>query len=383
MTIQHLIFRMGAGDTVAVPAVADAEETEIDLVGLDGRLDYGLGDALDSLASQGLRAPEVAIDLLVIAGAITAADTRVSRETQAQDAWTRELSLSVPVSDVPRWSAQSELLGRTLRFLTGDLWSFEFRPRPKSFKSLARQPELLAIKPTCTCLLSGGLDSFIGAIDLLEKGEKPLFISHYWDPDTSVHQGVCLERIAKQYPKVPKMTLRCRIGFPSDLVVHSGSENTLRGRSFLFFAMAALAASSAKVQTVIVPENGLISLNVPLDPLRLGALSTRTTHPYYMARWNELLHSLSLDVKLVNPYRFQTKGAMVAACANQLFLGKFAHETMSCSHPASGRFKGESPGHCGRCVPCVIRRAALTTGPSAGTLFLRAKPPRFTRRFAV
>jgi hypothetical protein len=29
-----------------------------------------------------------------------------------------------------------------------------------------------------------------------------------------------------------------------------------------------------------VPENGLIVINVPLDPLRLGAFSTRTTHPF-------------------------------------------------------------------------------------------------------
>ena len=31
----------------------------------------------------------------------------------------------------------------------------------------------------------------------------------------------------------------------------------------------------------MVPENGLIALNVPLDPLRLGSNSIRTTHPYH------------------------------------------------------------------------------------------------------
>ena len=49
-----------------------------------------------------------------------------------------------------------------------------------------------------------------------------------------------------------------------------GKESTTRGRSFLFFALAALAASGLGGQPVIyVPENGLISLNVPLDPLRV------------------------------------------------------------------------------------------------------------------
>lgn len=54
--------------------------------------------------------------------------------------------------------------------------------------------------------------------------------------------------------------------------------------------------------TLRVPENGLIALNVPLDPLRLGALSTRTTHPFYMARWNDLLSALGIPGRLENPY---------------------------------------------------------------------------------
>ena len=33
---------------------------------------------------------------------------------------------------------------------------------------------------------------------------------------------------------------------------------------------------------------------------------------------------------------------------------------MSCSHPDLGRYSGEtSPSHCGCCLPCTIRRAAI------------------------
>ena len=33
---------------------------------------------------------------------------------------------------------------------------------------------------------------------------------------------------------------------------------------------------------------------------------------------------------------------------------------MSCSHPDVGRMRGESETqHCGTCLPCVIRRAAI------------------------
>ena len=33
---------------------------------------------------------------------------------------------------------------------------------------------------------------------------------------------------------------------------------------------------------------------------------------------------------------------------------------MSCSHPDLGRYKGEKrPSHCGTCLPCTVRRAAV------------------------
>ena len=36
---------------------------------------------------------------------------------------------------------------------------------------------------------------------------------------------------------------------------------------------------------------------------------------------------------------------------------------MSCSHPDVGRYEKESePMHCGSCIPCIIRRAAIFRG---------------------
>lgn len=115
-------------------------------------------------------------------------------------------------------------------------------------------------------------------------------------------------------------------------------------------------------QIVHVPENGPISLNVPLDPLRLGALSTKTTHPYYMARFNELLVALGLKVKPVNTYAFKTKGEMIRECRDQSFIARAAADTMFCSSPAKVRWQGEAPKHCGYCVPCLIRRASMLAG---------------------
>ncbi|MFX4393007.1 hypothetical protein ABTA65_20265, partial [Acinetobacter baumannii] len=62
----------------------------------------------------------------------------------------------------------------------------------------------------------------------------------------------------------------------------------MRTRSFNFIAFGALIATalsknhfSNKIIKLYIPENGLISINPPLTPRRIGALSTRTTHPYF------------------------------------------------------------------------------------------------------
>ena len=129
----------------------------------------------------------------------------------------------------------------------------------------------------------------------------------------------------------------------------------------MFFSHAIALASCFEGEIeLIVPENGYISLNIPLTFSRLGSSSTRTTHPYYMTMLQKLLNDLGLSIKIINPYQFKTKGEMVIECKNQEFLRGNISNTMSCSHPDLGRMRGESDTkHCGTCLPCVIRRAAL------------------------
>lgn len=78
-----------------------------------------------------------------------------------------------------------------------------------------------------------------------------------------------------------------------------------------------------------------------------------------MARWNELLDALGIDGELVNPYWEKTKGEMVKECANRDALDSATGHSLSCSSPAKARWKGEPQGHCGYCLPCLIRRASL------------------------
>jgi hypothetical protein len=309
--------------------------------------------------------PETAIDLALLAALVTAADTRIARTKDGQDDWTREIDLHLPVSNPLLWSSQSYAIKRLLDFLTGDRWSLHFRPRPQGMKRLAAIARATA-RPNydCVSLFSGGLDSYIGAIDLLEGGLNPILVSQY-DPTNSTYQIETHAKLKDQYKPKTIPRLRGRLSFPSQLC-KSGSETTLRARSFLFFALAALPASALDLPhsaRIHVPENGFISLNVPLDSLRLGAFSTRTTHPFYLAKWNELLSALSLNANLHNRYAFKTKGEMVAECAAPQFLSSTAALTMSCSSVGKFRWIGESPQHCGYCMPCLIRRGSLRKIP--------------------
>ncbi|WP_323130976.1 Qat anti-phage system QueC-like protein QatC [Sinorhizobium medicae] len=320
------------------------------------------------MAARGIQPTDAGIDFALLAATVTAADTRISRRTESQDSWTRELDLYVPVADPALWNAQAVLIARTLAFLTGDRWRLSFRPRHARYRKLLEAKAALLPAPFASvCLFSGGLDSFVGAIDLLEAKKKILFVSHYWDNSTS-SQTQCATALGSVYGDLGPRHVRVRVGFENDLVKGSEPEKTTRGRSFLFLGLAAAAASGLKGEpTIYVPENGLISLNVPLDPLRLGAWSTRTTHPFYLARMQEILAGVGIPGTLDNPYRFRTKGEMMRGCSNAALLKKYAAITISCSSYTKGRFKGLKQGHCGYCVPCLIRRAAIVTAFAADT----------------
>lgn len=359
---RHLILgRFGDGDRQQVPRATDEVATTLALAN-GKRLGFGIGRALDDLRALGLVPSELGVDFMVLAAHVHAADTRLSRASESQDGWTREIRLVVPVSDPARWSAASDVVRRALDFLTGDRWSIGFRARVKDFRQIALPlpPKLIDAPFDGVSLFSGGLDSLIGAIDRLDDRHTPLLVSHAAEGAVSKSQDECFKALKHAYKGNSFERLRVWMSFESGLVDGVAAEHSTRGRSFLFFALGVCAGTALGKDFVLqVPENGLIALNVPLDPLRLGALSTRTTHPFHIARWNELLAALGVGGALYNPYWDKTKGEMVAACTNQALLDSISASSLSCSSPAKARWQGLPQGHCGYCLPCLIRRASL------------------------
>lgn len=363
---RHVIIgRYGPGDRSRFSLEEGEVGTRLDLIVGERSLGNGIGSALSDLALLGVHPSEIGVDVLVLAAHVHAADTRISRTSESQDGWTREIRLIVPVSDPERWTAVVPTFVKMLNFLTGDRWSLAFCARPLRFARIApaRPARLFGPPFNDIALFSGGLDSLIGAIDALEGGRTPLLISHAGEGATSAAQSTIFAALQTHYRGRGFDRLRLWMAFPDGFVRGSTGEKTTRGRSFLFFALGVFASCGLETPfTLKVPENGLIAVNVPLDPLRLGALSTRTTHPFYIARWNDALQGLGLNGRIENPYWDRTKGEMVSACANGTLLRRLIPSSLSCAAPTKGRYQGLGTQHCGYCLPCLIRRAALVTG---------------------
>lgn len=300
-----------------------------------------------------------AIDLYYISLMVFYADRKVLRRVQP-DAWTRCITVYMPVLSLDKWNANRQLLESMLDFLTGDHWHFNFRERTlNKYETLRKeviQKSKKKLSATEFCMLSGGLDSFIGATNLLASGHKPIFVGNYnGGKGVSVYQMKVIDLLSSHFD-YDKDRFYQFYAAPK-----SGKEDSTRSRSLMFFAHAILLASGmGNTVTLYVPENGVISLNIPLTVHRLGSLSTRTTHPHFMGMLKQLLAKMGLQIAIVNPYQFKTKGEMVKECLDTQFLKNNVKWTMSCSHPDLGRYKGDpKPSHCGCCLPCTVRRAAI------------------------
>jgi hypothetical protein len=71
------------------------------------------------------------------------------------------------------------------------------------------------------------------------------------------------------------------------------------------------------------------------------------------------LSLLGISGHIENQYWNQTKGEMIAACLNQELLHQLIPSSLSCSSPTKGRWQKRGIEHCGYCLPCLIRRAAI------------------------
>lgn len=371
----HVITRVGTDDSFVPEMSSQEPRLEASFERSDDQWLVG-NDVLDRIRKTIKSQPsEIAVDLVYLAMAVYAADLRIPRRF-AGDRWSREIAIHMPVGNLSRWTAAVPQIVKTLNFLTGDRWQIHIRERTTPYP---KEAEFSDLNFDALCLFSGGLDSLAGAIDLLADGKRVALIGHHGAGMTNAVQEHVLKELAKKYEKQfesfmfyaqpPKRNLK-------------DGELTMRSRSFLFLSLGVATATSANSSAPLtIAENGLISLNVPLTPARGGSSSTRTTHPHFIELYRGVLKKLGIPVMLALPYRFKTKGEMLAEVRDNDMLNKTASLTMSCSHPEAGRYHGFNPGnHCGYCVPCIIRRAAMEHAKISDATYnvdVRTDPPDY------
>ena len=353
----HIFLRVGTTDTNSPPTVSNADTCLEMSLGRPGERGEIHSTVPQELARFGFTPPPACMDLLNLAQSVYCADVSVLRAT-GHESWTRDFAVYLPVFRRDLWEGARPLAEEMLTFLSGDHWVLHLRDLPEGSARLPTVKKVVEVRnrPNGVSLFSGGMDSFIGAVDRLESGDPTAFVGHHGAGTTNKAQQNVLPVLEKHYPELG-LLLPFYVQQPTGKAI----EKTTRSRSILFLALGtAVAAALGRAIPLIVPENGLISINRPLTYWRMGSWATRTTHPHFIDLFRRLLEALEVDVDVQIPYRFHTKGEMASGVLERTaFMSGWA-KTISCSHPDVGRYREESPGqHCGYCVPCIIRRSSL------------------------
>ena len=317
-------------------------------------------------------------DVLLLGQIVYSTDRILNRLTSSDDGWCRNIELNdVPVVNADLFNQHRQEFNTALSYLTGDNWTVSFTQMPPLEYTPEIEHHYNEDEYECVSLFSGGLDSLIGFIDKasdLHAGKKVLLVSHYDMGKESMDQ----ERIfhscaANEFFNGKYTSIKAKIGMKNCIKERKVKyENTFRSRSFLFFAMGLYCAKRiSATQEVIVPENGTISINIPLCKSRRSSCSTRTTHPVSMKLIMRALENVGINNALVNPYHFKSKADMMIDCARdnskRHILEVLSPLSCSCAKRSHNRWwdkDGEyihanHVHHCGMCMPCIYRRVAM------------------------
>ena len=171
-------------------------------------------------------------------------DQVVSRKIYGFQEWSRHFRLYMPVSSLEKWENAKEDLEKLLSFLSGDKWEIFFRQKAiiegKQTKLINdANPE----KIEKVALFSGGMDSFIGALDLLEGKNKVSFVSHYKRGADKSAQTKLYENLRKKYGDDSFTNYQFYVQ-PNQQHKNATKEETSRARSFLFLCLGLVIANT-------------------------------------------------------------------------------------------------------------------------------------------
>src|SRR5690348_4726362 len=106
-----LIAEIGPGDTgVVIPVGQYIQSSTIQFLNPGQPNQVNLDNFFRELRRLRMEPGELSADLLIICCTMYAADLRINRAKHAEDSWTRQIDLFIPVSDTGFWDRQKQLL---------------------------------------------------------------------------------------------------------------------------------------------------------------------------------------------------------------------------------------------------------------------------------
>jgi 7-cyano-7-deazaguanine synthase in queuosine biosynthesis len=293
-------------------------------------------------------------DLLAVASVVYAADLAVKRNPRED--FVRSIQLTLPVVNMAAFNAVRSKLEKTLRILSCDNWTLNFRAARGTPEANRQWPEARGT----TLLFSGGLDSFAGACELLAEGDEAFLVSHVTHnrPISNSQQALVADLnqyFGREISHLPVMVYTRRykdLSFPQD----ADREDTQRTRSFLFVTLAAVAARMNGSRRILaMAENGQFAIHLPLTSARVGPFSTHTAHPEFLHSMEAILREILScpDLTLNNPFEHKTKSEVANLIPEK--LRPSIEKSISCW--MTSRLAEKT--HCGECIPCISRRLAL------------------------
>lgn len=339
----------------------------LDVHGKGQNIELKIEDIKDTLMAN---LPAVLVDLLEVASYVYCADQRTGRGNQYLQGmgkdWHQPMSFVIPVRELSVWNKPEvkNALSDCLRFLSDHTYEFEFVQAEaknlntaQDYLGLWTEGNTAGFVPDEVCLFSGGLDSFSGVVeDLVANQKKLVLVGHHSSNVVSSTQKTLIEALRQRG--------HSKQIFYTPVRIHNNNKNdtdesgtvkefTQRTRSFLFASLAIAIAHLFKKDKITFYENGVVSLNLPLEQSILGARATRTTHPRVI-RGFENIFSLLLEKDIIvdHPYQWMTKKE-VTALLDKNGYADLIGKTVSCTRQ---RLRTKGKTHCGVCSQCIDRR---------------------------
>ena len=314
--------------------------------------------------------PGLLIDLIEIAAYVYCADQAISRGGDVQRAmgadWRRTFRFVIPVRNPDHWNdaSVSEPLCAALSFLSEDEYAFEFEKAtdPVLFQDYLELGDDgdTAFKADEVVLFSGGLDSLSGAIEELSTSTRRIaLVSHHSSTKIFDYQKQLVADLSQRFPK---RLIHMPVLMTRQLVTLPAPEYTHRSRSFLYAALACTVARLFGTGQIRFFENGVLSINLPISQMVVGARATRTTHPLVLTRFREFFSAaIGKPIEIENPFVWKTKADVIRLIVDR-GCGPLIKHTVSCTRTYDIT---KLHTHCGCCSQCIDRRFAVLAANAA------------------